>query len=423
MRNNNWSKKLSTYYQNDLKHFYGLVSGSNNLKRKIIFKKDTLDSQENLKNKNIKYDYVILSDALGNVYDIQNSLRKIKQYCHNDTRLVLNWHSFVWQPFLNLAEYLGFKTPQPRANWLNKDDIMNLLTLEGFETIKSGKRFLFPLPLGKVSQLINKYLANFPIINNFCLTNYAVARTIEMNITNSYSVSIIVPARNEEGNIENVVKNFSKLRVKKEIIFVEGNSNDNTWKQIQILKLKYRKVRILAAKQPGIGKADAVRKGFSLATNDILMIWDADLTVSPTDFYKFYEAISSRKGEFVFGSRLVYPLEKDSMRLLNIIGNKFFSWIFSWLLGQPIKDTLCGTKAISRKNYLKLAKNRKYFGDFDPFGDFDLIFGAAKLNLKFAEIPIRYQARTYGQTNISRFQHGWLLLKMVFYAMGKLKFV
>ena len=209
-----------------------------------------------------------------------------------------------------------------------------------------------------------------------------------------------------------------------EIIFVEGNSTDDTFDEIQRIYEKYKDQRdIKYIRQDGKGKCDAVRKGFSIATGDILFILDADLTVSPEDLPKFFDAIASGKGEYINGSRLVYPMEKEAMRLLNIFGNKFFSMMFSWILGQRIKDTLCGTKVLSKDNYLKLSENRKYFGEFDPFGDFDLIFGSAKLNLKFIEIPIRYKARKYGETNISRFKHGWLLLKMVFYAINKIKFI
>jgi glycosyltransferase involved in cell wall biosynthesis len=177
------------------------------------------------------------------------------------------------------------------------------------------------------------------------------------------------------------------------------------------------------AVQEGKGKFDAVRKGFELASGDILMILDADLTVPPEELPKFYNAIATGRGEFINGSRLVYPLEKQAMRTLNMMGNKFFSLAFTWLVGQRLKDTLCGTKVLSKRSWERIAQDRKYFGEFDPFGDFALIFGASKLNLKIAEIPIRYHARSYGTTNISRFAHGWLLLKMVFYAVGKIKFL
>jgi len=181
--------------------------------------------------------------------------------------------------------------------------------------------------------------------------------------------------------------------------------------------------RGLLLRQKGIGKADAVRLGFEYATGDILMILDADLTVPPEDLSRFYEALCSGKGEFINGVRLVYPMEREAMHWLNLVGNKFFGLAFSWLLGQPIRDTLCGTKALWRSCYKIITDNRSYFGDFDPFGDFDLIFGAAKMNLKIVDLPIRYRERTYGTTNISRWKHGWLLLKMVFFAARRMKFV
>jgi glycosyltransferase involved in cell wall biosynthesis len=171
----------------------------------------------------------------------------------------------------------------------------------------------------------------------------------------------------------------------------------------------------------GIGKGDAVRKGFAAATGDVLMILDADLTVPPEDLPKFFEALTSGKGEFINGTRLVYPMERQAMRTLNHLGNKFFSLAFTWLLEQRFRDTLCGTKVLFRRDYERIAANRHYFGDFDPFGDFDLIFGASRLNLRIVEVPVRYRERTYGVTNISRFRHGWLLLRMCLVAFRKLK--
>lgn len=176
-------------------------------------------------------------------------------------------------------------------------------------------------------------------------------------------------------------------------------------------------------KQAGVGKGDAVRTGFSHASGDMLMILDGDMTVPPEDLPRFYEALCSGKGEFINGVRLVYPMEKEAMRFLNLVGNKFFSLAFTWLLGQPIKDTLCGTKVLWKEDYERIAQKRSCFGDFDPFGDFDLLFGAAKLNLKIMEMPVRYRERTYGSTNISRWRHGWMLLKMVFFALRRIKFL
>lgn len=282
---------------------------------------------------------------------------------------------------------------------------------------------LLPVYIPVLSWFLNKYIGHLPFFNLFSLNHHIFARPVNNEPNKEYTVSVVIPARNESGNIENAILRLPEFGAGVEIIYVEGNSTDDTWEKIKEVQQKYiGKKNIVIARQEGKGKADAVRKGYSIATGDILMILDADLTVPPETLPKFYEAIASGKGEFINGSRLVYPLGKNSMRFLNMLGNKFFSLAFTWLLEQPIKDTLCGTKVIFRDDYNRLVSNRKFFGDFDPFGDFDLLFGAYKLNLKIIDLPIRYQERTYGDTNISRFRHGFILLKMWIYAAGKIKF-
>jgi len=368
------------------------------------------------------FDFVIISDTLSITEDIQLLFHQVKNCINPESRLMVNYHNFFWLPLLNLAEKLHLKNPQNRTNWLNTNDITNLLETEGYQVIKSGRRLLCPLYIPFLSNLINKYIANLPLISKFCFTNFIIAQLLPTT-AKDLSVSIIIPARNEEGNIENAVKRIPLFGKHQEIVFVEGHSKDKTWDTILKVQKKYQYKDIKAVKQEGKGKADAVRKGFNVATGNILMILDADLTVPPEELPKFYNAIASGKGEYINGCRLVYPMEKEAMQFLNVIGNHFFSVAFSWILSQKIKDTLCGTKVLSKENYLKIAQNHTYFGDFDPFGDYDLIFGAAKLNLKFVEIPIHYKAREYGQTNISRFKHGWLLIKMVIFALNKIKFI
>jgi len=233
----------------------------------------------------------------------------------------------------------------------------------------------------------------------------------------------VIPARNEEGNIEAAVQRMPNLGASTEIIFVEGHSKDRTWEEIHRIAEKYPERRIKILKQKSKGKAGAVREAFAVATGDILMILDADLTMPPEQLPKFYEALRSGRGEFINGVRLVYPMQEQAMQFLNMVANKFFGVAFTWLLGQPVKDTLCGTKALFRWDYHEIARNRAYFGEFDPFGDFDLLFGAARLNLKIGDLPIRYQARTYGETNISRWSHGALLFRMVGFAAARLKFL
>lgn len=373
-----------------------------------------------------KFDHVIMSDLVGNLEDIQKTFEELHKVTDTNSRLVITSYNYVWELGLWFMEKLGFKMPQPKQNWLSRKDIEKILHLANFEVIKTGSLLLLPVHIPLISVIVNRYLARLPILKNLCLVQYVVARQIPNLHTNKeYSVSVIIPARNEAGNIEQAIVRLPKLGSRTEIIFVEGGSSDNTRAEIQRVIEKYRvqKEIIFIDQEKGVGKGDAVRRGFARATGDILMILDADLTVPPEDLPKFYTAARTRVGEFIMGTRLVYPMENQAMRFLNIIGNKFFSLAFSWLLGQSIKDTLCGTKVMFRQDYEELARNRSYFGDFDPFGDFDLIFGAAKLNLKIVEIPIRYRARVYGTTNISRFRHGWLLLKMTAFAAKKIKFI
>ncbi len=386
---------------------------------KIEFKAGTIDDVEGL------FDYIILSDLIGYLIDIEDFFRKLSRVTHPRSKIIITQYGQLWEPVLNLASSVGLRMPIPFVqNWISKEDIKNFLHLTGFETIKSGKKILFPKNIPFVSRIINNYLINIWPLNNLALVNYIVAMPVSVSDKkNKPSLSVIVPARNEAGTIEKIVQQIPEQGVFTEIIFIEGHSNDNTLAEIKRVVEKYKeKRRLKYFVQSSKGKGDAVRLGFEMAEGDILAIYDADMTVPAKDLEKFYTAIADGKGEFINGSRLVYSLEDESMRSLNYLANKIFSYLFSWILGQPIKDTLCGTKVLWKKDYQDIKANRKYFGEFDPFGDFDLLFGAAKLNLKIVEVPIRYKTREYGKTNISRFSHGWLLLKMVVFAMNKIKF-
>lgn len=369
-----------------------------------------------------------LVNSLGNSRDIQAELSKLKGSTRSNTKVLIVYYNRLWEPIVKIADLMGWRKDQGEQNWLDENDLGNLCFLSGWELVSKGKRLLLPIDIPIVSRLVNKWLAPLPVINNLCLVTWIVAKP-RISIKKNYSVSIVVPARNEEGNIDRIVRSIPRFGKWQELIFVEGGSSDKTWEKIKqkispfakALRRDKQKFRIKAFRQRGKGKADAVRLGFSKAKGDVLMILDADLTVDPKDLIKFYNVIGDGLGEFANGSRLVYPMEKEAMRLLNIVGNKVFGWLFTYILGQRFKDTLCGTKVLLRTDYLKISKARKFFGDFDPFGDFDLIFGAVKQNLKVVEVPIRYRERTYGTTNISRFTHGWLLLKMTAFAFLKFK--
>ena len=370
------------------------------------------------------YDYIFMSDLIPFLNDVQKAFEESAQVMHAGSRLITTSNSYLWEPWLRLLEKLHWKMPQPRQHWLSMSDIQNLMELAGLTVVKKGTAFMFPLRIPVLSGLMNKFLVRFPLIRHLGMIQYLVAKKVDTTPTpQDFSVSIVVPARNEAGNIEAALQRTPPLGRFTEFIFVEGHSTDHTWEEIQRVAEKYSSThRIKILQQPGEGKGDAVRAGFKEAEGDILTILDGDLTVPPEQLPKFYQVIVRQQADFVNGCRLIYPMEKKAMRFFNVLGNKFFSLAFTWLLDQPIKDTLCGTKMLLKKDYERIAANRAYFGDFDPFGDYDLLFGASKLNLKIMEVPIRYQARTYGDTNIQRWKHGLLLFRMVFFAMRKIKF-
>jgi SAM-dependent methyltransferase len=367
------------------------------------------------------YDYIIISDTLNLAADVQGLLTKLHQAARPDTRVLINFHSNLWRPFFTLAAWLGLRSAAPDNNWLSSADLRNLLALTDWETIRQQNRVLCPVYLFGLDRLINRWIA--PWLPVFGLVIFVTARPRRLTAPRALKVSVVVPARNEAGNIEGAVLRTPMMGAGTELIFVEGHSKDNTWAEIQRVAAAYPDRGIKILQQTGKGKGNAVREGFAQATGDILMILDADLTMPPEELPKYYEVLASGRAEFANGCRLVYPMESEAMQFLNLCANKTFGILFTWLLGQPLKDTLCGTKVLSREHYERIVANRAYFGDFDPFGDFDLLFGAGKLNLKIADIPIRYRDRTYGQTNIQRWKHGWLLLRMVLFAARKLKFV
>jgi SAM-dependent methyltransferase len=372
------------------------------------------------------FDVVILSDLVNDLWDVQAVLERVRSVCTPSSRLILNTRSRLWEYPLAAAVKLGLARPVLRQNWLTLADLRNLLHLSRFETLRSFQDALWPLATPGLAGLANRYLAKLWPFDQFALTNVLVARPVPEEgrlEPRRPTVSVIVPARNEAGNVEQIFRRTPEMEAGTELVFVEGHSTDETFETIERAIAAHPERSCQLLRQAGKGKGDAVRRGFEAARGDVLMILDADLTVPPEDLPRFVEALTSGRGEFVNGVRLVYPMEDKAMRFLNFLGNKFFSLAFSWILGQSVKDTLCGTKALWKRDYQRISGNRAYFGDFDPFGDFDLLFGAAKQNLKLVDLPIRYRERTYGTTNIQRFRHGALLLRMTAFAARRIKFV
>jgi len=369
-------------------------------------------------------DYILLNGSIHYERDIQKMLNQLQECLEGPERILFVYYSMLWKPLARLASKVGIRSRTPEQNWIAHEDLENFCYLAGLEIIRRDIKLLCPIPIPFLANFLNRYLAPLPFFRLFTILNIVVARPLKSKLKARPSVSVIVPARNESGNINDILLRCPLMGPQDEIIFVEGNSTDDTWERIQQAASAYTGAhRLVVAQQKGQGKGDAVRLGFALATKEILMILDADLTTPPEELPKFYEAIATNKAEFVNGSRLVYPMEKEAMRFFNILANKFFATAFSFVLGQRFKDTLCGTKVLSRTVYNRLAAGRKFFGDFDPFGDFDLLFGAARMGLKIVEIPVHYHERTYGATNIQRWRHGLILLRMLIFAARRMKFL
>ncbi len=373
------------------------------------------------------FDYIILADILPLVQDIQQLLINLRPVCTPATRLVISYRSNLWRPATALANLFR---PQRRTfpvNWLSTHDIRNLLFLSGFDGVTRAGRTLMPLKIPGVTALFNRVLAKLPFIQQLCLNWLVVARPVfpaeEPRAEPDATVSVVIPTRNERGNIEAIFRRTPRMGRWTELIFVDGRSTDGTVAEIERCMQSYasRWERVLLLHQNGTGKGDAVRQGFSRCRGDILMILDSDLTMPPEALPKYYRALTGRKADLVNGCRLVYPMQDKAMRFLNMLANHLFAHLFSWLIGQQIKDTLCGTKVLWRRDYEKIAANRHYFGDFDPFGDFDLLLGASKLNCKIIDLPVRYRQRTYGDIKIHRWRHGWQLMRMLVVAFVKLK--
>jgi glycosyl transferase family 2/methyltransferase family protein len=370
-----------------------------------------------------KFDYVILSDLVPFAFDLQALLRNVRSMTHDQSRLVIHSYSQLWRPAIRLAELVRLKPSKPIRNWVTPEDITNLLALTDFEVVSVSRRILFPKNVPAVSMLLNGFVANIWPLSHLSLTWWVVARPRRSHASKEVSVSIIVPCRNEAGMIKEIIERVPDLGCASEIIFVEGGSDDGTREEIERQIAEHPGRDISFHVQTGKGKGDAVRLGFEHAKYELLMILDADLTVLPEDLEKFYLAVKDGHADFANGSRLVYDLQPGAMQFLNLLGNKFFSAVFSVLIQQSVKDTLCGTKVLLKRNYDLIARSRSYFGDFDPFGDFDLLLGAGRRGLKIVDVPVRYHARTYGTTNISRFRHGLLLLEMAAFAYWKFRVV
>ena len=362
-----------------------------------------------------KFDYIILNCALGETEDICRLLKNMLSGCTPSTRIIIYQHNHLWQGILNLGARLDLKRKERIQNWLSIRDLEAYLNAMGFETVRTFRQTILPVRMGVLGPLINGLAALLPFFDFLMLDQFIVARSVPGRKADETDagLTICITVQNEKGNIEPIVKSLPRVCDKQEILFVEGHSTDGTRDEIKRVMNSYPEKRVRLIGQPGKGQGDAIRVGFQDAREEIIIVYEGDGTSVPEDIHYFYDAMRENRFEFIEGSRFVYPLNQQAMPLLNRIGNILFAKWFSWFLGQNVTDVLSGIKAINKKSYQVIYDHWGFLGVEDPFGDFELLYGAARFGLKVGEIPIRYRPRPYGESKTRPFRHGLMLLKMI----------
>lgn len=368
------------------------------------------------------FDYVLCSN-ITDTTDILALLGNAADHCHSRSRLVIYTYNYLWQPLLEWASRKGLRMPALEPNWLSPDDLECFLNLAGFELVKTYRAILCPVRIPFLSECANRFLASLPGLSRLCMTTVVVARPVpKPRPEKELTVSVVVPCKNEEGNIAAAVARIPEMGRGTEIIFCDDKSTDGTAEAVRQAMRDHPDRDIRLVDGPGVCKAQNVWTGFRAAKGDVLMILDADLTVMPEELPYFFKALAAGTGDFINGSRMIYPMRDMAMKFTNFVGNKIFSLMFSLLLGHYIKDTLCGTKVMWREDFSRLEPLIGSWGIKDLWGDYDLLFGASKLHLVIHDLPVHYQERLHGVTKMRRvFWNGWRMLRMWWAAWRKLR--
>ena len=369
-------------------------------------------------------DVVLFNGNFNHSTDIQGLLETVRPHLGRRGRVVVALYNSYFAWLFRLADRLGLRQGPPIVTFITQADLQQLALLGGFDVVRLRPVAYLPWHFFGLGSLLNVVMPAVPGLRWLSLVTVAVLRPVIASDRERPSLSIVIPARNERGNIEDALRRMPDFGAPTEVIFVEGHSSDGTWEEIQRVRSAWdgrNALRVHAFQQVGRGKADAVRLGFSKATGDVLTILDADLTMPPERLTRFFDAYCKGTADFVNGTRLVYPMEGEAMRFLNRLGNVFFAKLLSFVLDVRLGDSLCGTKLVSRRDYERFVRWRSDFGDFDPFGDFELLFPAAVLGTGIIDIPVYYRARTYGTTNIRRFHDGAILFRMSMIGLLRIK--
>jgi hypothetical protein len=361
------------------------------------------------------FDYILVHDAAEYTHDIWEMLESLKGKSRKGTYVIISFINPVWEPVIKIANALGVRVKDKAHNHISRHLIRDMLEFNDFSVLLEGQRMLVPKRVPVVSRFFNAYACNVPVLRRLCLVQYMVARYDgSREKKRNLSCSVIIPCFNEEGNIRSAIGRVPKMGRFTEVVVVDDGSKDGTAQAVRSVMRKKRHVKLVTY-EGNRGKGYAVKHGFEKATGDVLMILDADMTVPPEELPRFFLLLEEGKGQFINGTRMIYPMEEQAMKGLHVIGNYVFGKIFSWLLGRRISDTLCGTKVLMRKDYEKIEMGKC------KWGDFDLLFGAAKLRLSIVEVPVHYMKRVAGESKMKTWKHGFVLLKMCFRGFVELK--
>ncbi|MFA5088866.1 MAG: glycosyltransferase family 2 protein [Candidatus Omnitrophota bacterium] len=369
-------------------------------------------------------EYICLCDTIADIYDIVDFLTRLRKKLPAHAKLLYHNYNWFWALFFRLSGFLGVSRKRALGDFYSNRDLDCFLEMSGWENVKKIRRYILPVKIPLLHILFDNFLIRLPLLNKLSLNTFFVARKAGLISGQEYSASVLIPCKNEEGNIEAIVRRMPTFSRKLEFVFINDQSTDTTSSRIKEMRELFPEKNIVLVDGPGQGKGAAVREGIKQATGDICMIFDADMTVIPEDLPQFYEAMKMRLADFIHGTRLVYAQENGAFRLANLLGNLFFSRVFSYILDQRTTDTLCGVKVFWKRDWPLFEECRSILKDRDVWGDYNLIFGASRYGLKIAQLPVRYFERLEGITKMnSRIKNGFIMLRVAWHALWEVKFI
>ncbi len=433
-------KEISTFLNNCLDHTKNIfifcagnsILGQNIDSNKIFIKE--IDEQYQIKHKdNIHYvnenienilsdcDTVVISDIEHQLNPAKNLLN-LSRIVGDNTKIILLSKNMVWMILIKILK-LFFSFSPKKNNFLPSSYLDNLYSSCNLELIRQEKIIALPINIPFLTKIINR-IFRLPLLNFFCMSNIAILKKKIKNSSNhkDLKISFIIPCKNEQDNIKVFEQKINENTEPDEYLFGDDNSSDKTSDEIDKLIEKLSDKKIIKYNGPGICKSENVYKGIDLSSGDIIVIYDADHTVSFEDI-KFSVSIMKKTNvDFINCTRMIYPQKDGAMKFANFIGNTIFASLFSLLFKKKITDTLCGTKIFYKKDWEKIKENTSQWGMKDLWGDFDLLIGAYKNNLKITEVPVTYYERRENETKMTSLISNTLrMFFIVIYSYYKLR--